>query len=325
MFYRCPETMKVSILIVNYNGKNILKTSLDSLNKISFPGKEYEILVVDNKSSDGSVEFIKKNYKKVKVVQNKENLGYSGINKALPYCKGKYILFLNNDIKIDKKCVKELLKVVETDSKVGMTVPRLINFYDKNMKSGGTWLSRAFYNGHSNEKPKQREVPYLGVGLIRNDLVKKFGYLFDPDYFIYAEDVDLGLRIRMLGYKVVFVPSAILYHMHAMTTKSFASGRTTFLLERNILVTFFKVLSFKNIVLFLPYVLFMRVLALIKDILTFNFSNAFSRIKAILWVVFNFNFVYKKRKKLQKMRKMDDSFLLKVFSEKHLFKKKVIV
>jgi hypothetical protein len=113
--------------------------------------------------------------------------------------------------------------------------------------------------------------------------------------------------------------------MHAITTKKSSSHKMTFLLERNLLITFLKVLSLKNILLFLPYVLSMRLIAVAKDILLFKFRNAFSRIKAILWIIFNFSSINEKRKKLQKMRKADDNFVLKVFSEKNMFKKKAIV
>ena len=313
--------MKISIIIVNYNGKDLLEKILPSINK----AKNCQIIVLDNASTDGSKDFLRKKYKKITVIENKSNLGYSGINNAVKYCKGKYILFLNNDIILDKNCINEMLKVIEKDDKIAMIAPRLVNYYDKNLKSGGTWISRAFYNGHLNGDVRIKEIPYLGVGLIRKDVVEKFGYLFDQDYFIYAEDVDLGLRIRLIGSKVVFVPNAVLYHMHAMTAKKMNSAYTTFLLERNLLTTFFKVLSFGNITLFFPYVLLMRVLAIIKDVLTLRFLNAFSRVKAILWIIFNFNLVYRKRKKLQKLRKVNDAFILNVFSEKYLFKRKIMV
>ena len=316
-------TMEVSIVIVNYNGKDLLKVILKSIAKLNY--KNYEVIIVDNNSSDKSREFIKKNYKNAKLISNKENLGYSGINSALKYCTGKYILFLNNDMEIDKGCVKELIKAIEKDDKIGMAAPRLVNYYNRKMKSNGTWVSRAFYNGHICSGKILKEIPYMGVGLIRKSIVDRFGYLFDKDYFIYAEDMDLGLRLRLLGYKTVFAPDAVLYHMHAITTKKSKSHKMTFLLERNSLITFLKVLSLKNILLFLPYVLSMRLIAIVKDILLFKFRNAFSRIKAILWVFFNFNSINKKRKKLQKMRKADDSFVLEVFSEKNLFKKKAIV
>jgi len=315
----------VSIVITNYNGKNLLKTILTSIKKLSF--KEYEVIVVDNNSKDGSQIFIKKKYKNVKLIQNSKNLGYTGINTALKYCKGKYILFLNNDMEVDEDCISHLVKTIETDEHIAMVTPKLINFYNNKLKSGGTWASRAFYTGHIKDKNKDviNETPYLGVGLIRKDFVVMFGYLFDPDYFIYAEDFDLGLRIRLNAKKILFNPYAILYHMHAVTSGKTSKGFNTFLMERNLLITFFKIFSFKNIVLYFPYVFGMRVFAIAKDIISLNFNIAFSRIRAILWVVLHFNFIYKKRKNTQKYRKAKDSYILRVFSEKYLFKKKFIV
>jgi len=315
----------VSILIVNYNEKSLLKPILDSIDKSSF--KKYEIIAIDNNSTDGSQDFIRKNYRYVKIIQNKENLGYSGINSALKHCKGRYILFLNNDIEIDKGCIKSLIKAIESDKDAAMAAPRLVNFYNKKLKSNGTWVSRAFYNGHIKENGKNypKEMPYLGVGLIRKDFVDMFGYLFDKDYFIYAEDLDLGLRIRLSGKKVLFEPKAVMYHMHAVTTQKAGRAFTTFLMERNLLMTFFKILSVKNVVLYLPYVLLARLAAIAKDILSFQLTTAFSRIKAVFWVLFNFSLISKKRIEIQKFRKADDSYIFQVFNEKHLFMPKFIV
>ena len=242
---------KVSIVVVNHNGKNLLEALLKSISKSDY--KNHEILVVDNNSTDGSREFVKKTHKNAKLVENKENLGYVGINSALRYCKGEYILFLNNDMELDKNCIKNLVKTIESDKDAAMAAPKLVNFYNKKLGSGGTWVSRAFYNGHikGSGKDAVREIPYLGVGLIKKDFVEKFGYLFDPDYFIYAEDLDLGLRVRLNGKKILFEPNAIMYHMHALTTQKASKAFTTFLMERNSLITFFKILSIKNIILFL--------------------------------------------------------------------------
>jgi GT2 family glycosyltransferase len=315
----------VSIVIVNYNGKDLLKIILKSIKKINF-NHNYEVFVVDNKSMDGSQELIKKIYPKIKLIQNKENLGYSGINSALKYCKGEYILFLNNDMEIDKNCISRLVETIKSDKNIAMAAPRLVNFYDKKSKSNGTWLSRSFYNGHiGNGKNIIREIPYLGVGLIRKDFTDMFGYLFDPDYFIYAEDVDLGLRIRLNGKKILFNPQAVLYHMHALTSQKTSKAFTTFLMERNSLTTFFKIFSSRNVILFFPYVFGMRLLAIIKDIFTLNFSSAFMRFKAIAWVIFNIGTIYKKRKEVQRFRKVGDSYILKVFTEKYLLKKKFII
>lgn len=315
----------VSVVIVNYNGKELLKIAIESIKKSKF--KDYEILVVDNTSTDGSQDFIKRKYSYVKLVENKVNLGYSGINEAIKFCKGKYILFLNNDIKIDKQCIGNLIKVIESDNSIGMTAPKLINYYNKKLVSGGTWLSRAFYNGHikGDGKSKNLEIPYLGVGLIRKSIVENYGYLFDPDYFIYGEDVDLGLRIRLLNKKAVSVGGAVLYHMHAATMKKSSKAFTTFLMERNLLITFFKILSTKNIIFFMPYLLLARFIAIIRDLAALKISVAISRLKAIFFILINFNLVLKKRRQIQKFRKASDAYILEVFSEKYLFKPKFIV
>ena len=314
---------KVSIVIVNYNGKNLLQPLLKSISKSAYRG--YEIIIVDNNSADGSRELIKK-YKNIKLVENKKNLGYSGINSALKYCKGKYILFLNNDMELDRNCIGNLVSAVESRKNIAMAAPKLVNFYDKSLKSGGTWVSRAFYNGHikGNGKKSKMEIPYLGVGLIRKNIVEDFGYLFDPDYFIYAEDLDLGLRLRLAGKKVLFEPNAIMLHMHAATARKSSKSFTTFLMERNLLTTFLKIFSPENIIIFTPYVLAMRLLAVFRDMITLDFPSAFARLKAVFWVAFNLNFILKKRKAAQGMRKADDRFILEVFSEKHLLKPFVV-
>ena len=315
----------ISLVVVNYNGEDIIKLCLSSLANIGYPKNKYEIIVVDNASTDESISVIKK-FPKVKIILNKKNLGYSGINSALKYCKGDYILFLNNDIELDKDCIKNLVKTIEPDKDAAMAAPRLVNYYNKKLKSNGTWVSRAFYNGHIKANGNAvTEMPYLGVGLIRKDFVDMFGYLFDNDYFIYAEDLDLGLRIRLNGKKVLFEPKAVMYHMHAVTMQKAGKAFTTFLMERNLLTTFFKTLSIKNVVLYLPYVLLARLAAIIKDTLNFQFSIALARLKAIFFILLNFNVIMRKRNQTQKFRQVDDSYVFKVFSEKHLFMPKFIV
>jgi len=312
----------ISLVVVNYNGESIIKLCLDSLKSVDYPKDRYEILVVDNASTDSSIS-ITREFLGVRVIRNKSNMGYVGVNSCLSVVKGKYIFVLNNDLKMDGKCLKKLVDVMEKDGSIGIGVPKFINFYNKNLRSGGTWVSRAFYNGHYPEKNKEgvKEVPYLGIEMVRTDLVRKFGYIYDPDYFIYAEDLDLSLRLRLMGYKTVMVPEAVIYHMHSVTTKKMGSSFTTFLMERNLLTTFFKILSFQNVLLFFPYVLGMRVVAMLRDIFSFRFSVFYSRLRAIVWIVFNLGKVMKKRKEIQKLRKVGDDFILKVFSEKYLFRK----
>ena len=311
----------ISILIVNYNGKSLLKVILDSISRISYPNKkDYEVIVVDNNSTDESIEFLRKNYKNVKIVQNKANIGYVGINAGLNLCRGKYIFFTNNDISLDKNCLKNLLAMLEKNKDVGIASPKVVNYFNKNLRSCGTWVSRCFYNGHfKSNKDFVKEIPYMGIAMIRKSIVDKFGYLFDEDYFTYAEDLDLGLRARLLGYKVVHIPDAMIYHMHEATLGKCKKYILTYLMERNLLSTFIKIMSVKNIIFFSPYVLLMRLMAIFKDILTLRLLNAIARIMAIFAVVFKLPSLLRKRASIQKLRRKDDKFLLQVFSEDYLF------
>lgn len=310
----------VSAVIVNYNGMEVIGGAIKSLDGQSYRG--IEIFVVDNNSTDGSQEFVRKNFKNAKLVQNKDNLGYSGINNAIKFCKGKHIFFTNNDISLDKNCIKKLVECLENDENAGIACPKVVNYYDQSMASCGTWLSRAFYNGHFRcGSDSKKEIPYMGIGLMKKEIAQKFGYIFDGDYFIYAEDVDLGLRARLLGYKTMHIPDAVLYHIHQHTTKKSRKWRLTYMMERNLLTTFLKILPLKNIIIYLPYALILRFGAILKDILTLNFANAFARAAAILAVIVKMPKVLEKRNEVQKLRKKDDSFVLEVFTEKYLFNK----
>ncbi len=308
----------VSALIVNFNGKSVVGEAINAVRGQSY--SNIEIIIVDNNSADGSRQYIAENFKGAVIVQNRENLGYSGINAGIKSCRGKYIFFTNNDISLSKGCIRKLVECLEEDGKAGIACPKIVNYFDRNMESCGTWLSRAFYSGHfRSAKDCRKEIPYLGVGLIRKEIVEKFEYIFDSDYFIYAEDVDLGLRARLLGYKAVHIPEAVMYHMHQHTVRKSRKSRLTYLMEKNLLSTFIKIMQLKNIILFLPYVLAIRLAAVLKDLLTFRLGNAGARVLAVFAVIGNLPHLIRKRRKVQKLRKMDDSFLLEVFSEKYLF------
>jgi len=315
----------VSVIIVNYNGKHLLKRAIESLQKQDFK-YGIEVIIVDNNSSDGSEDFVKKNYKSVKWIQTGRNISYPAANYGVDASKGSYILFANNDVEFKKNCLRKMYDVLKKDNQTGMVVPKLVNYYNRKIDSKGTWVSRAFYCGHitserDDKESKIKEVPYMGIGLLRKDTIKKLGYLLDIDYFLYAEDLDLSLRLRLLGYRVMYVPNAVVYHIHSATMDKYATNlRKTFLFERNLLTTFLKVCSFHNILILLPYVLFMRLILMLKDLVTFRLDIFFARLKALFWIVFNIFKVYKKRKYVQNRRKEKDKFMFRIFNESEMLK-----
>ena len=318
----------VSVVTITYNGLSLLKDCLKSVYAMDYPRDRFEVVVVDNDSSDGTVEFVRRKYPTAKIVQNKANLGYVGMNNAMPVCKGKYIYVINNDIMVNRECLKRLVETLENDDKIGMSIHTLINHYNRKLVSGGTWISRSMYSGHY---PKEddtivKEIPYMGGGLIRREVISKFGYIFDPDYFLYGEDVELGLRIKLMGMKCVVDSRAINYHKHAMTAKKYVgSQKSTYLMERNSIITFLKIFSAKTLILLFPYFIGVRLMVMLKDVVSLRFSLFWARICAWSWVVANVPLILRKRKALQRLRKTDDKHILQMFTEKYLLKKPFLV
>lgn len=311
----------VTFLILNYNGKELTAGLIDSILKSDF-NKKFEIVVVDNASSGDDVSFFKEKYPDVILVENKDNLGTPGVNTAIPFISGDYVFFLNNDIVLMPDTTQKIFDYISSNKDVGIIAPRPINYYKKDIKSGGCWISRAFYGGHYKDDSVNSpfEVPYAGIFMFRKEIVDKRGFLFDPDYFIYSEDVDFCLASWVMGYRIIFFPQAEFYHMHAQTIKAQKNYKLTYLIERNILSTFLKNMSVWTIIKLLPYVALMRLVGLVKDIFTFKFMNAFFRLRAVFYVLFHIGKILKKRKKVQSLRKFPDKRILKLFSEKYLLK-----
>lgn len=315
----------VSIVILNFNGKDVIGKCLESCFKLNFSRDDLEVIVVDNNSSDGSCDFIRDNFPKARVVKNRENKGSAGLNVAIGKAKGDFLFFLNNDDILSPDCVSYLLDAMALSQETGLCEAKELNSKDKeDVECAGTWVSRSFYCGRINKVKKAEkivEIPYVGGAFIRKGVLKELGYLFDPDYFLYGEDLDLGLRARLIGKKTVYVPRAVIYHSPGTTTKkTHKEKKIVFFMERNLLMTFFKVTGTPRLFLYFTYVFGMRIFAILRDFILLKPSHSFARIKAVGWIVANRNKVLKKRRETQRMRKRSDSFVFKVFSEKELFK-----
>lgn len=317
---------KISALILNYNGKRMTDALIKSIYKSNFSRKEYEIIIVDNASTDDSAQFFRKKYPEIKVVTNDKNEGYPGLNNGIRHCNGRYIFIMSNDMEIEKNCFKNILRVIKKNKK-SICSPIFYHLNDKSKLGHNKIIfSRSFYDQTALDFDLVRgnrpyEILRTGVFLIEADLARKLDYLFDPTYLFYAEDLDLGLRLRLMGYNALMVPDAIMYHESSTTVvKYFDAVRRTFFLERNLLLTFFKVCSLHSLILFFPYVVFTRLLGMVKDILRLNFRLAFTKVRAFWWCIANIKLVYNKRKEIQKTRKMPDSYVFKLASEREFLK-----
>jgi|APSaa5957512622_1039677.scaffolds.fasta_scaffold07825_4 GT2 family glycosyltransferase len=235
------DTMKnplISIIILNWNGKEVLKECLDSVKAQTF--KDHETIVVDNASTEGSQEFLKKNYSWAKLVQNKENLGYAGGNNGgIRKAKGDWILILNNDTVLDKNFLKELNTCKDKADIFGVKN----YFYDKKetIWSVGSKVNkltmRASLIGNKEKDQGQYDDTKIehAVGsaiLAKKEVFNKIGY-FDESYFAYYEETEWQTRAIVAGFKIALCPKAKLWHKVAYSTGGGRSPLSSYYLLRN--------------------------------------------------------------------------------------------
>ena len=212
---------KISVIIVNYNGKKLLEKCLESLFKTDY--NNFEVILVDNNSTDGSMEFVTKNYPKIIVIKLDSNKGFAEPNNiGAKIAKGEYLLFLNNDTVTTTNFISEMVKVLEKDEKIAICQSLLLK-PDGNIDSSGDFIDKMgiVYNS----KTKTDEIKEISSArgasmLIRKKIFDKLGG-FDEKFFFSFEDVDLGWRSWILGYKVVIVPNSIVYHSAGKTSSNF--------------------------------------------------------------------------------------------------------
>lgn len=241
----------VSIIILNWNGKRYLKKCLDSVLKQNY--NNFEIILVDNASTDGSIEFIKKGYrneitlKKIKLILNSRNYGFAeGNNIGIAHAHGRYLVFLNQDTYVDKNWLINLVSYAQKNKKLGICGPKILDYDNpKIIQSKGSeldFLGTPYHRGFNEIDKNMPEDPKIvsficgAAFLVKREVLNKLSYCFDPSYFAYFEEVDLCWRAKLLGYECVYVPSAVIYHKG----KGPVSEKFIFLNARN------KILSFKK-------------------------------------------------------------------------------
>lgn len=313
----------VSIIIVNWNGINLLPDSLESLVKISY--KNTEVIFVDNASKDESVAYVKKHYPKIKILQNNSNLGYAeGHEDAFKKAKGELILLLSTDTIVEKNLLDELVKGMNSNEKIGAVMPKLLMYPQKHLidSIGAFFLTSGFLYHFGREKDhgdprynKQMEV-YSGKGaclLFKKSVLQKTG-LFDKDYFAYFEDTDLCHRVWLSGHSVLYCPYTFVYHKEGSTSKKMIRSFIYFHSFKNRILTYLKNLSVKNLFIVLPRLFVIYQCAFLLYLLKGNFGIAWTVQRSILWNFINIKQTLKKRLYVQnKIRVIsDEDFLPKI-------------
>ena len=210
----------VSIIVVTRNRRKVTLACLRSVFKMNYPN--FKVILVDNGSTDGTIATVKKQFPKVKIADAKKNLGLNGgKNLGQKQAKGKYILFLDSDIVVDKNFLKELVEVAESDQTIGIVCPKMYYYDRKNV----VWYAGSFVNlltsrtenVNANQVDKGqfnkiKETQFAPTAyLVTRAVVKKIKN-HNEDFFMTYGDTDYGFRAREAGFKVVFAPKAHLWH-----------------------------------------------------------------------------------------------------------------
>lgn len=324
------KKMKLSLVVVNYNGKHLLKDYFDSLYRQTLLPDE--IVLFDNCSRDGSGEFVKRKYPSVRIIsENRFNTGATlGFNIAATFTSGKFIIMQSNDISMDKNCIKVLMDTLKKDSKIGLctsiSLPYKKDFLINNFpienagaemdKFGFTW---PMYNGKLRKDiPSISEVfcVYGNSIIIRSEIFKKLQG-FDEKYFALNDDIDLSWRVRLLGYTVVYAANSFVYHRgHATLGPRYKRAEKRYWSERNCLRTLLKNYSFFSIFKHIPLYLCILIAEMFYHVSKLRFDLFYANIRAIVWNILYLQDTLEKRKFIQKLRKINDSKILPLLSNR---------
>ncbi len=229
----------ISVVVLNWNGRRVLKDCLASLRTQTYA--PLEIVLVDNGSTDGSLERVKEEFPEVRIVENRKNLGYgAGNNAGILASKGEYIMILNNDTRLDPRCVEELRKSIEKNRRLGACAAKILLGNERRLiDAAGIVVGMDGVSiGRGRLEPEDRyereEEVFFASGcacLLRRRMLEDIG-LYDEDFFAYAEDTDLGWRARLAGWRCIYAPRAIVYHLHSASSGTY-SPLKAFFVERN--------------------------------------------------------------------------------------------
>lgn len=239
--------LKVSVVVPNWNGLRFVGMCLDSLSKLDF--EDYEVIVVDNGSTDGSRELIEEKYPEVRLLKLSDNMGFAiACNEGIKASNAEYIVLLNNDIEVTPDWLRELYEGMERHPECGMGTTKMMFLDQRDVfyNTGDLFHSWSAGGGRGQgekdtgqyEKEEYVFGACAGAGIYRRKFFDQVG-LFDEDFFIFAEDVDLNMRGQLQGLKSVYLPKAKVYHIGTATVGLY-SDRYVYLCKRNDIWVFIK-------------------------------------------------------------------------------------
>ena len=254
----------ISVVVPNWNGRHHLSACLDSLLALDYPSDLVDVIVVDNGSTDGSVELVGAKYPQVRVLRNPGNTGFAhACNQGVDASTAEFVAFLNNDARVDPAWLRELVAVAEGDPAVAAVGSLVLDWEGTHLdfaRSGLSPLARGLQLDHGRpvgDAPREPHEQLFANGaavLVRRDAFREVGG-FDRRFFAFYEDVDFGWRCWVLGWRVLVAPASRVYHRHHGTSRRLRAAQVEFLLTRNAVMAAVKNLEGDTLAALLPVLL----------------------------------------------------------------------
>jgi len=234
---------ETSVIIVNLNGMEHIESCLASLFRQTY--SDFEIILVDNGSTDGSLYYVRRNFPKVKVLLLEKNTGFAyATNRGIAQTSSPYIALLNNDIELEANWLQHMVGTLKGHPQTGAAACKMLNFFDRDIiDAAGDVLTRAVSaeaRGHGEKDSGQYDVadyvfgPCAGAAAYRREVFDQIG-LFDERFFAFYEDIDLDFRMQSSGWKVMYVPAAVCFHKRGATAQTMQRMAVKLHVRNNIL------------------------------------------------------------------------------------------
>ncbi len=303
---------RITVIIVNWNGKRFLSECLNALKNQTY--QAFSIILADNGSEDGSADFVAQNFPEVRLIRLSHNTGFAVANNiALKQVDTEYAALLNNDAVPEKMWLETLILALDTHADAGFAASKML-FYDAPQiidrvgdaySDAGTGLLRGRgMPAVSYDVPERIFGACAGAALYRMSMLNEIG-VFDEDFFLLYEDVDLSFRAQLSGYPCLYVPKAVVYHK-ASATIVHDSATSVYFSHRNLEWAYFKNMPASLIIKTL-------ILHLIYDIAAFFYFAVIGKgkifIKAKADALKGLKTMLKKRRQIQKARKVSDDYI----------------
>lgn len=259
------ELPRCAIIILNLNGRHHLKPCFETLAELDYPAEQYEVILIDNASSDGSVEEMKRDHDWVRLIENDRNVGFaSGCNQGAEAAGSdvEVLVFLNNDMRVEKAWLRELVAPLvrgecqATTAKMYSWDGKLMNSAGGGMNFHGIGIQRGYLKDPGPEFDLARKSLFAcgGAMAMGKELFAEVGG-FDSEFFAYYEDVDLGWRTWVMGHEIWYTPKAVCYHHHSSTSKRLPVEMVRLIQIRNPQLACFKNYDDENLRKILPAML----------------------------------------------------------------------